>query len=327
MPDDQTHQPKNGIAVGSDRSDDPPSSARLSADGAEAVRLPDRIGTLRSGAVRGMQSVRATLADQVPSPAQIRHLLGQRTPAHAATVAAVLCCLGIAAAVGGGAPDDPAARTEASRSALEQPASRSMARSPLDAAAPAEAAAAGAQAAAAPPAVQPAPAEPAPAAPANPEPPKQLPAGHLESGPVAGLSDVQMNNAKAIVWTGVDIKMPRRALVIAVATAMQESELLNRASEVLPESKRHPHQGTGWDHDSVGLFQQRTSSGWGRVDQLMDPAYASQQFYYTLVKVPGWQKLRLTDAAQAVQVSAFPEHYAKHEARAQKVVDALTNVP
>ncbi|HEX2774246.1 MAG TPA: hypothetical protein VHN18_17705, partial [Micromonosporaceae bacterium] len=153
MPDDQTLQPKNGIAVDGDRSDDPPSSARLSADEAEAS--PDRIGTLRSGAVRGLQSARAALADQLPSPAQIRHLLGQRTPAHAATVAAVLCCLGLGAAVGGGETDDPTARTEASRSALEESTSRSMERPPLDGAAPAEAAAV-------PPAAQPAPAAPAP---------------------------------------------------------------------------------------------------------------------------------------------------------------------
>jgi hypothetical protein len=132
-----------------------------------------------------------------------------------------------------------------------------------------------------------------------------------------------MNNAKAIVRTGRDMGMSRRALIIGVATAMQESELLNRASEVLPESKNHPHQGTGWDHDSVGLFQQRTSSGWGPVGKLMDPAYASQQFFGALVRVPGWEQLRLTEAAQAVQVSAYPDHYAKHESRATEVVDAI----
>jgi hypothetical protein len=163
-------------------------------------------------------------------------------------------------------------------------------------------------------------ADPVPTEPAEPDHPGP---GKRESGPVAGLSDVQMNNAKAIVWTGVDMGMPRRALIIAVATAMQESNLLNRASEVVPESKLYPHQGTGWDHDSVGLFQQRPSAGWGPVRKLMDPAYASQQFYRALMRVPGWENMRLTEAAQAVQVSAFPEHYAKHEHRATIVVDAL----
>ncbi|ROT33211.1 hypothetical protein EF879_08885 [Micromonospora sp. HM5-17] len=140
---------------------------------------------------------------------------------------------------------------------------------------------------------------------------------------MAGLSQVQMDNARAIVRTGRDMGIPRRGLIIGVATAMQESSLLNRASEVVPESKRYPHQGTGWDHDSVGLFQQRSSAGWGPVNRLMDPAYATARFFEALRRVPGWQQMRLTDAAQAVQVSAYPEHYAKHEWAATQVVDAL----
>jgi hypothetical protein len=326
MPDDQTLQPKNGIAGSSDRSDDSPSSARLSAGGAEAPRWAERIGVV--------QHRRATLADHIPSLTQIRQLLRQGTPAQVATAAAVLCCLGLGAATLGTGGASDGGRSEASRSAVEEPASRSMERTQPDGAAPADAAAAAKAetAAPAPPAALPAqPAQPSPAVPAKAEKPKkpkkQLPPGHRESGPVAGLSDVQMNNAKAIVWTGVDMKMPRRALVIAVATAMQESELLNRASEVLPESKNYPHQGTGWDHDSVGLFQQRTSTGWGSVQQLMDPAYASQAFYGALMQIPGWQGMQLTDAAQAVQVSAFGWLYGQHEGRAQQVVDALTDVP
>jgi hypothetical protein len=141
--------------------------------------------------------------------------------------------------------------------------------------------------------------------------------------PVAGLSQVQMENATMIVDAGLALQMPRRAMVIAVATAMQESTLLNRASEVLPESKNYPHQGTGWDHDSVGLFQQRTSTGWGAVADLMNPTYSATQFYLALQRVPGWQQLRLTEAAQAVQVSAFPEHYAKHETAAEAVVTEI----
>ncbi|MFY1694548.1 MULTISPECIES: hypothetical protein [unclassified Solwaraspora] len=141
--------------------------------------------------------------------------------------------------------------------------------------------------------------------------------------PVAGLSQVQMDNATMIVDAGLALQMPRRAMVIAVATAMQESTLLNRASEVLPESKNYPHQGTGWDHDSVGLFQQRTSTGWGAVADLMNPTYAATQFYLALQRVPGWEQLRLTEAAQAVQVSAYPEHYAQHETAADAVVTAI----
>jgi hypothetical protein len=111
--------------------------------------------------------------------------------------------------------------------------------------------------------------------------------------------------------------------VIAVATAMQESQLYNLASDVIPESLRYPHQGTGADHDSVGLFQQRSSVGWGPVRELMRPEYAATQFLAALRNVPGWQRMQLTYAAQAVQYSAFPEAYAKHEGRANAVVNAL----
>ena len=157
---------------------------------------------------------------------------------------------------------------------------------------------------------------PAPTAPARRPAP-------VDPGPVAGLTAAQMDNAKAIVRTGRDLGVPRRGLVIAVATAMQESNLYNVASGVLPESQNHPHQGIGWDHDSVGLFQQRSSTGWGPVARLMDPAYATTQFLNALRQVPGWERMRLTEAAQAVQVSAYPEHYAKHESRATRVVDAI----
>jgi hypothetical protein len=141
--------------------------------------------------------------------------------------------------------------------------------------------------------------------------------------PVAGLSQAQMDNAHVIVKVGLTLQMPRKALVIAIATALQESNLYNLASEVVPESKNYPYQGTGWDHDSVGLFQQRSSSGWGAVKDLMNPAYAAERFYLALRAVPGWQQLSVAAAAQAVQVSAFPDAYAQHEARATAVVQAL----
>ena len=141
--------------------------------------------------------------------------------------------------------------------------------------------------------------------------------------PVAGLDQVQMNNALAIVRTGQAMGLPERAFVIAVATAMQESQLRNLASTRIPESYQYNPEGEGSDHDSVGLFQQRPSAGWGAVSQLMDPTYAATAFYQALLRVPGWETMELTWAAQRVQVSAFPYAYAKHEARAQQVVDAL----
>jgi len=141
--------------------------------------------------------------------------------------------------------------------------------------------------------------------------------------PVSGLDEDQMANAVSIVRAGQEMGVPRRGLVIAVATAMQESNLYNYASGVLPESQNYPHQAIGWDHDSVGLFQQRPSSGWGAVRDLMQPAYATKQFLSALLQIPGWQNMALTDAAQAVQVSAFPWAYAQHEWRAAEVVDAV----
>jgi hypothetical protein len=119
--------------------------------------------------------------------------------------------------------------------------------------------------------------------------------------------------------------MPKRAYVIAVATAMQETNLLNLANTGLPESLDYNNDGTGYDHDSVGLFQQRPASGWGSVQELMDPATAARKFYQALATIPGWESMALTVAAQAVQVSAFPDAYAQHEWQAQTVVDALTN--
>ena len=141
--------------------------------------------------------------------------------------------------------------------------------------------------------------------------------------PVAGLDRAQMDNATIIVRTGQKMGVPRHGLVIAVATAMQESNLYNYASGVLPESQNYPHQAVGWDHDSVGLFQQRPSTGWGAVRDLMKPEYATRQFLTALLAIPGWQDMPLTLAAQAVQVSAFPWAYAQHEWRADQVVDAV----
>ena len=141
--------------------------------------------------------------------------------------------------------------------------------------------------------------------------------------PVAGLTQAQMDNAHTIVQVGIKMGVPKRGLIVAIATAMQESNLYNLASGVLPESQNYPHQGVGWDHDSVGLFQQRPSAGWGSVADLMRPAYAAQRFYEALLAIPGWEDLPVTVAAQSVQVSAFPDAYAQHEDRAGTVVAAL----
>ncbi|MEU8073047.1 hypothetical protein [Micromonospora sp. NPDC048169] len=225
-----------------------------------------------------------------------------------AVATGVTCCLGLigVAGVGESGPAHLEVREAvADRAAAEQRASRDFTRvaPPAAAALP-------------PPAPTPS------TAPATTKPP-QKPVRAQRPRPVAGLDQRQMDNAKAIVDVGRDMRMPRRAMVVAVATAMQESDLYNLASDALPQSFDHPHQGSGSDHDSVGLFQQRPSSGWGTVAQLMRPAYAARAFYAALREVPGWEDMSVTAAAQAVQVSAYPDAYARHEKRASTVVAAL----
>ncbi|WP_211588818.1 hypothetical protein [Allorhizocola rhizosphaerae] len=160
---------------------------------------------------------------------------------------------------------------------------------------------------------------------ANPSTTQSVVAATSETAPVAGLNQTQMNNAKKIIDTAKSMGLGERAQIIAIATAMQESNLYNLASTKLPESYQVPHEGEGSDHDSVGLFQQRSSTGWGPVTELMKPEYAAHQFLQALTEVPNWQDLPVTVAAQRVQVSAYPDHYAKHEANATAVVRALNS--
>ncbi|MDM4721275.1 M23 family metallopeptidase [Micromonospora sp. WMMA1363] len=133
--------------------------------------------------------------------------------------------------------------------------------------------------------------------------------------------EIQLRNAARIVKVGQELKVPPRGWVIAVATAMQESRLRNLANPTVPGSRTQPNEGVGSDHDSVGLFQQR--AGWGTVAQRMTPEYAAGKFYEKLLQVPDWERIPLTQAAQAVQISAFPDAYAKHEMLASTIVNAL----
>ncbi|MEV5984644.1 heavy metal transporter [Streptomyces sp. NPDC052051] len=119
----------------------------------------------------------------------------------------------------------------------------------------------------------------------------------------------QAVNAATISAVGTTRGMPERAVTIALATALQESGL------------RNIEHG---DRDSLGLFQQRPSQGWGTERQIMDPTYAAGKFYEHLAKVPGYKELPLTVAAQRVQRSGFPEAYAKHEPDATLLAAALT---
>jgi hypothetical protein len=141
--------------------------------------------------------------------------------------------------------------------------------------------------------------------------------------PVAGLSQTAMDNAVAIVQTGKEMNLPRRAYLVAMMTALQESTLRNLANSTVPQSLHHAHQGVERNYDSLGLFQQRPSQGWGTAAELMDPATAGRLFYNRLIKVPGWQTMSPGNAAQAVQRSAFPDAYDKQQARAQQIVNAI----
>jgi hypothetical protein len=123
------------------------------------------------------------------------------------------------------------------------------------------------------------------------------------------LSPVQSDNAALVVGATVQRGMPARAGTIAIATALQESRLVNIDYG---------------DRDSVGLFQQRPSQGWGTVEQIMDPVYSTHAFLDVLAEVEGYEGLEITDAAQRVQRSGFPEAYAQHEARARAWASALT---
>lgn len=128
-------------------------------------------------------------------------------------------------------------------------------------------------------------------------------------GTVWELSAAQADNAALISVTAMHRGMPARAATIGLATALQESKLINIDYG---------------DRDSVGLFQQRPSQGWGTVEQIMDPVYSTGKFYDGLDGVAGYTEMPVTEAAQAVQRSAFPEAYAQHEPRARSWASALT---
>lgn len=145
-------------------------------------------------------------------------------------------------------------------------------------------------------------------APSAPGSPSGGPSGPPAGGTVTPLNAEMRAHANTIIQVGRQLGVPEYGIVIALATAMQESTLRNLS----------------WgDRDSVGLFQQRPSSGWGTAAELQVPSHAARLFYvgrsgYTrgLLDIPGWQGMTLTRAAQAVQISAYPDAYAKWEASA-----------
>lgn len=136
----------------------------------------------------------------------------------------------------------------------------------------------------------------------------------------ASLSDAQLANARTIIGVGKGAGVPEYGWVIALATAMQESTLINI---------------TYGDRDSVGLFQQRTSQGWGTVAQIQDAVLSSKAFYGVashtsnpgLLDIGGWQSMTVTVAAQKVQRSCCPDAYAKWETLARDIVANESGAP
>lgn len=128
-------------------------------------------------------------------------------------------------------------------------------------------------------------------------------------GRTVKLEPAQASNASTIAAVASSRGLPERAVTIALATSLQESALRNLDHG---------------DRDSMGLFQQRPSQGWGTAAQIMDPVHSSNEFFDSLVKIRGYSRLPLTVAAQKVQKSGYPQAYAKHEPDAALLASALT---
>ncbi|MCS5729431.1 M23 family metallopeptidase [Herbiconiux moechotypicola] len=156
-------------------------------------------------------------------------------------------------------------------------------------------------------------------------------------GATVTLNRTQLNHAATIITTGSQTTgVGRPGVVIALMAALTESSLRMLANTgAYPESADYPNDGNGSDHDSLGLFQMRPQSGWGTVAELMDASYQARAFYggptgpnypspRGLLDIPGWQSLDPGEAAQAVEVSAYPDRYQNYQPVAEAIVTALT---
>ena len=154
------------------------------------------------------------------------------------------------------------------------------------------------------------------------------------NGPgVAGLSQLQMSRAAAIIGEGRQVGIPDRGIVVALATASQESGFQVYANDGeggdlesdqagIASSLSIPHDAVGTDHGSLGVFQQQWP-WWGTMQELMDPAMSAQKFYDALLQVPNWQNLPVTVAAQYVQSSAYPSAYADDQPIAEQLLATI----
>lgn len=151
------------------------------------------------------------------------------------------------------------------------------------------------------------------------------------------LNRAQLTHAATIIETGSGIEgVTRDGLVIALMAALTESTLRMLANtSAYPESGDFPNDGDGSDHDSLGLFQMRPQSGWGTVADLMEPVYQARAFFggpegpnypspRGLLDIPGWEQMDKGEAAQAVEVSAYPDRYRNYEPVAETILTTLT---
>ena len=177
------------------------------------------------------------------------------------------------------------------------------------------------------------------------------PAGSVNLGPIPDsltvttangetftLNRQQLTHAATIITVGNGITdVGRPGIKIALMAALTESTLrMLTNTGTYPESANYPNDGNGSDHDSLGLFQMRPQSGWGTVAELMDPTYQARAFYggptgpnypspRGLLDIPGWQQMDPGSAAQAVEVSAYPDRYRNYEPVAETILTALAS--
>lgn len=148
------------------------------------------------------------------------------------------------------------------------------------------------------------------------------------------LTAAQVKVALAFIGVGKQLSVSDAGLQIAIMVGLQESGLRMLANSSVSASMTFTHDGVGSDHDSLGSAQQRPSAGWGSVAELMSPVYDAQAFFggtsgpnhgspRGLLDVPGWASMTKGEAAQAIQVSAYPELYAQWEGEATSIVAAL----
>lgn len=122
----------------------------------------------------------------------------------------------------------------------------------------------------------------------------------------------QMTNAQTVTAITQQRRLPQRAAVIAISTAIVESDLTNVSHG---------------DRDSLGLFQQRPSMGWGSPEQVTNPAYATGTFLDHLTALDGWWDMPPGVAQQTVQASAYPDRYAPQEAAASALMSKFWTGP